>query len=53
MHYAPNSAIEAIIFIAMASKHSILIIINISHYQQNVTLSQISNDFCTIDGYPL
>ena len=39
MHYAPNSAKEAItfIFIAMASKNSIFTIINTSHYQQNVT----------------
>ena len=53
MHYAPKSVIEAIIFIATASKHSIFTIINNSNYHQNVTLSQISNDFGTIDGYPL
>ena len=53
VHCTPNSAKEAIIFITMASKHSIFTIINTSHYHQNITLSQISNDSCTIDGYPL
>ena len=37
MYYIPYSAIEAIVFIANASKHSIFTIIITSHFQQNVS----------------